>query len=328
MWADLVTPIAPFIDDVSRSMEAQAEGFDPEIVEFARYALINQGKRLRPVLLGSCGRLFGGLTESHTLAATIVEMVHLATLVHDDVMDEADMRRSRPTVRSQWGNEVSVLLGDCFFAQALALASEFPTTTVCRLVSRATRQVCSGEIIQNLQRDSVVPNKERYFNILGKKTAELFAVACELGAHVSGATEDEQRAVRDFGYEFGVAYQIYDDCLDLFGREEEAGKSLRSDYYKSKATLPILIALERASGPELEELLTALREPNEAHWRIVSQAMDRYGALQGALEALRDRVSRASLALGEGRWRGDAAPLERLLAFLGQKADEMLVVDA
>merc|ERR1711998_689754 len=129
MWADLVTPIAPFIDDVSRSMEARAEGFDPEIVEVARYALINQGKRLRPVLLGSCGRLFGGLTESHTLAATIVEMVHLATLVHDDVMDEADMRRSRPTVRSQWGNEVSVLLGDCFFAQALALASEFPTTT-------------------------------------------------------------------------------------------------------------------------------------------------------------------------------------------------------
>ena len=140
-WKELIKPIEPFLDQVVVSLQDQVKAFEPEIASFARYALSNQGKHLRPALVALCGQSVGALKDEHVRVAVIVEMVHLATLVHDDIMDHAEIRRNRPTVASKWGNEVSVLLGDCLFAQALKLASSFPTTDVCRGVSRATRQV-------------------------------------------------------------------------------------------------------------------------------------------------------------------------------------------
>ncbi len=143
-WKVIVEPVEPFLHAVTAQLVRQARDFDPQIVPYAEHALNKGGKNLRPTLVALAASCFGKPNESHVTAAVIIEMIHLATLVHDDVMDEADIRRGSPTVAAKWGNEIAVLFGDCLFAQALKLASSFPTTEVCRAVSLATNTVCSG----------------------------------------------------------------------------------------------------------------------------------------------------------------------------------------
>jgi octaprenyl-diphosphate synthase len=262
LWKQIVEPVESFLGDVAAKLGEQVQTFHPEIAPFARYALTNQGKQLRPALVALSARAAGRLNENLVTVAVIIEMVHLATLVHDDVMDEASMRRQRPTVAANWGNHVSVLLGDCLFAHALKLASGFPTTEVCRAVSAATKTVCSGEILQTLRRGKVPPSRSDYFKVLEMKTAELFALSCELGAWMSGAAPAECAALRQYGLKLGTAYQIYDDCVDLFGSEAEVGKSLGTDLASGKLTLPVIVALERCSPGERARL-----EGWVEHWR-------------------------------------------------------------
>src|SRR5204863_3955488 len=144
-------------------------------------------------------------------------------------MDAAKIRRGRPTMAAHWGNEISVLLGDCLFAHALKLAAGFPTTEICRAVAAATNTVCSGEILQTQRRRNFELSRAEYFKVLQMKTGELFALSCDLGAYLSGAGAVQRSALRQYGLAMGTAYQIYDDCLDLFGSEVSAGKSLGTD---------------------------------------------------------------------------------------------------
>lgn len=258
-WGEIVAPVEPFLRMVSRRLAAQVETFEPEIASLARYALSSQGKQLRPALVGLSGEAVGTLGEDHVTAATIIEMVHLATLVHDDVMDDAAMRRRRPTLAVQCGTATSVLLGDTLFAHALLLAASFPTPDVCRATAAATKVVCTGEIIQTHGSARLDMGRDEYFRILRMKTAELFALSCELGARLAGAGPEEQRALRDYGLALGTAYQVYDDCVDLFGDEARAGKSLGTDLLGGKLTLPLLVGLERSRGTDrrrLERILT------------------------------------------------------------------------
>src|SRR5205085_10928261 len=146
------------------------------------------GKHLRPALVALTANALGKVNESHVTVAAIIEMVHLATLVHDDVMDEAEIRRGRLTLAANWGNEIAVLFGDCLFAQALKLAAGFLTPEVCRAVAQATNTVCSGEILQTQQRRNFQFSRDDYFRVLEMNTAELFALSCELVAFLSGAT--------------------------------------------------------------------------------------------------------------------------------------------
>src|SRR6266704_6787962 len=218
-WKQIVEPVEPFLEAVARRLAEQVQTFDPEIASYAQYALTNQGKQLRPALValsaGSVGRPDDGLVT----VAVIIEMVHLATLVHDDVMDEAVLRRQQPTLAANWGNQISVLLGDCLFAHALKLAASFPTTEICRAVSAATNTVCSGEILQTQSRKKFDLTREEYFKMIEMKTGELFALSCDLGAYLAGAAAGQRAALRQYGVVLGTAYQIYDDCLDLFGSE-------------------------------------------------------------------------------------------------------------
>ncbi|HAV63520.1 MAG TPA: polyprenyl synthetase family protein, partial [Verrucomicrobiales bacterium] len=198
-WSGIVAPVEPFLQQVAEQLEEQIATFHPDLQEHARYALTSQGKQLRPALVALAGRAFGELNDDHVTAAVIVEMVHLATLVHDDIMDEAAVRRGRPTLAHRWGNEQAVLLGDCLFAHALKLAAGFPTTDVCRAVAGATKNVCSGEILQTQRRLQVNLSQREYLQMLAMKTGELFALSCELGVFLGGASADECEALREYG---------------------------------------------------------------------------------------------------------------------------------
>ncbi len=322
-WKQIVQAVEPFLRAVSLRLAEQVDEFEPEVATYARYALTNQGKQLRPALVALSAEATGGVNDDLVTVAAIIEMVHLATLVHDDVMDEARVRRRRPTLAVRCGNTTSVLVGDCLFAHALRLAAGFPTTDVCRAVASATKTVCSGEILQSAHEHQLGTSREQYFRVLQMKTAELFALSCELGAGLSGATTVERTALREYGTSLGIAYQVYDDCVDLFGSEVKVGKSLGTDLIGGKITLPVIVALERAGARDrraLEELLRGWEPQRLPQLRELLQA---HGALGEAGDVIQYlcRSARATLSAlppNEGRQN-----LARATEFIAQQTEAL-----
>jgi octaprenyl-diphosphate synthase len=278
---------------VHTRLARQVEEFDTSVGPYAEYALSGNGKHLRPALVALSANALGKLNDSHVTVAVIIEMVHLATLVHDDVMDEAEIRRGRPTLAANWGNEIAVLFGDCLFAQALKLAAGFPTPEVCRAVAMATNTVCSGEILQTQHRRDFQVSRSEYFRVLEMKTAELFALSCDLSAFLSGAPAGQRSALRQFGLAFGTAYQVYDDCLDLFGSETVAGKSLGTDLAKGKLTLPVLLLWERASAADRARLEKLVQNCQNGALKEISLLLTKYETPAPSLKTIHQYLERA-----------------------------------
>jgi octaprenyl-diphosphate synthase len=250
-------------------------------------------------------------------------MVHLATLVHDDVMDGAKIRRGRPTMAAHWGNEISVLLGDCLFAHALKLSAGFPTTEICRAVSAATNTVCSGEILQTQSRKNFDLTREKYFKMLQMKTGELFALSCDLGAYLSGAGVQTRNDLRQFGLEIGTAYQVFDDCVDVFGSEALVGKSLGTDLATGKVTLPILLLLENTSAVERARWLSVLRDWHTSSWQELLQALCARGALNASKETVQTYLGKAREALWKLPESSSRAGLLALTHYVGKLSDAL-----
>lgn len=318
-WQQIVDPVRPFLGKVSILLAQQVEAFEPEIAEYTRYALSNQGKQIRPVLVGLSGRAVGQFTEALIRAAVIVEMVHLATLVHDDVMDEADVRRSRPTLARNWGNEISVLVGDCLFAHAVTLAASFSTPEVCRAVALATNAVCSGEIIQTNQRGNFTLKREDYFKAVEMKTGELFALSCELGAMLGGGTPAEREALRRFGLLLGTAYQIYDDCLDLFSTEAVTGKTLGTDLASGKMTLPLLLVLEQGTPSDRKLLQKAIESQEPVELERIFELLERFDALNQTTKVVYEYIDQAQQTLAELKPNAGTEALAALGDYLAQQ---------
>ena len=296
-WKHIIDPVEPFLEAVSHRLVQQVKAFDPEIVPYADYALNGQGKHLRPALVALTAQALGRPNESHVTVAVIIEMVHLATLVHDDIMDEAEIRRGRLTLAANWGNDLAVLFGDCLFARALALAAGFPTPDVCRAVAMATNTVCSGEILQTRRKGDFKFTREEYFKVLEMKTAELFALSCELAAFLSGAAPEQRGALRQFGLAFGTAYQVFDDCVDLFGSEAAAGKSLGTDLAKGKLTLPVLLAWERAELADRERLEALVQAWQPGCMSAAGKLLAKYAVLEESLQIIHQYLGKARQAV-------------------------------
>jgi octaprenyl-diphosphate synthase len=326
-WKHLVEPVEPFLETVAQQLTRQVREFDPQILPYARHALDAGGKQLRPALVALASRACGtGRTsEPHVTAAVIIEMVHLATLVHDDVMDEAEIRRGQPTLAAAWGNEIAVLFGDCLFAQAVKLASDFPTPEVCRAVAMAVNTVCTGEILQTQHRRKFAASRQDYFRVIEMKTAELFGLSCDLAAFLGGAAAKERAALREFGMAFGTAYQVYDDCVDLFSTEALAGKSLGTDLAQGKLTWPVLLVWERGGAADrarLEKLILNWQPENMAG---VNELLAKHGTFEPSLEVITrylDQARRALRLLPESAGR---AGLFNLADFLAQQTGALAV---
>ncbi len=251
--AEVARTVQPHLDQVENRISAQAAAFDPAIKGYVAYAIGGRGKRLRPLVALLSGGATGEITSAHVDLAVVVELIHIATLVHDDIMDEAERRRGQPTVNARWGNSLSVLLGDCLFAQALYLSANFDKAEISRAIAQAAREVCSGEIIQTQRRFDLHLAIEEYMRIVQMKTGSLFAVAAECAAIINEMDAATVRMLKTFGMQIGTAYQIYDDCLDLAGNESVVGKTLGTDLRKGKLTLPVLMLLRAAPAREREE---------------------------------------------------------------------------
>lgn len=270
-------------------LRRQLEAFEPEIRDMADYCIDTSGKRIRPALVFLSGwEGEGAIREDLVKVAAVVELVHLATLVHDDIMDEADLRRSRRTASRAYGPEAAVLLGDALFAHALYLAAQFPTTAVCSAVADSTRKVCAGEIIQTLRRRTTEVSREDYVRVIDLKTAELFRVSCQLGAELAGYPGEFAAAAARFGRHLGIGYQIYDDLADFFGEEKRIGKTLGTDLASGKLTLPLLVLAERlptADRALLEAEIKGDRRPDAAARIRQMQELGVFAAVAGEVFA-------------------------------------------
>jgi octaprenyl-diphosphate synthase len=301
----VVAPVQAQLDEVDRRIAAQTRAFDPAIEGYVAYAIGGGGKRLRPLVALLSGGATGSLGAAHLDLAVIVELIHLATLVHDDIMDEAERRRSQPTVNARWGNSLSVLLGDVLFAHALNLSTDFDDSSISRRIARTATEVCSGEMIQTQRRFDLQLSREEYFRIIGMKTGSLFACAAELGAVISGASEPVVRRMRNYGQKVGTAYQIYDDCLDIAGTEDETGKTLGTDLRKGKLTLPVLTLLESASAFDRERCCALVLEGKLEEVTALLQNSPTNGALGAAIETGSELIREAQSELGSlktNRW--------------------------
>lgn len=296
--------LAPGLARVADLIAEQLRSEIPEVESLCRYVERYRGKMLRPTMVLVTGMAAGAQqsahsVEKHIIIAAVLETIHLATLVHDDVLDEADERRQAETVNRLKGNEVAVILGDYLIARAFHLCSTLDSQRVALRVGEVTGVVCEGEMLQLSRRGDPSLDERTYFDIIERKTAALIGVACELGAAASGADVATQRRMYDFGVKLGDAFQIVDDLLDLVGDQRVVGKSLHKDLEKGKMTLPVIHHLRSvaAGAPSRVMIEKMIRGEIPPDAEKVAEVLATTGSLAYARQTATDLVNEARALL-------------------------------
>jgi geranylgeranyl pyrophosphate synthase len=279
-------PIEKELKKVEEVLEScLKESKNKSILEISNYLLNARGKRLRPALvLLSAKAVHQSSTSDNQLinVAIAVELIHMASLLHDDVIDHASLRHNKPTINCRWDNDVSIALGDYLYSVAFELISTCGNTDILQCISSATKAMCEGELLQVCERDNLELLKERYIVIVKKKTAALFAASCQAGALISTPYEASQKSLREYGLNFGISFQIIDDCLDLVGREEILGKTTGADLRVGEITLPVLYLLDKTDIKEAE---------------VIKRLLSLCGQDKDAFNKLRKRLANSSAIL-------------------------------
>lgn len=265
-----------------------------------------RGKCLRPTLLLLTARACGGVRPAHHVLGAVVEMIHTATLVHDDVLDGAGIRRHVTTVNADWGNQTSILLGDYLFTHAFHLASTLDDVRACRIIGAATNRVCEGELLQGTERGNLTLTEAEYFEIIDGKTAELTACCCRLGALYADAAPPVIDHLARYGRWLGIAFQIADDVLDLVGEEGATGKSLGTDLDQQKLTLPLIHLLQQGATELVTRLRTLLASPGNHKRETLRPYLEQAGSLRYAGRRAEEYAAKARqelqcLPASEGR---------------------------
>lgn len=323
--AALFAPIQDQLKKVEVRLQQELSSQDPAVDQVIRHGYRLGGKRLRPALVLLTAQAVGNSAPVHELLGVVVEMIHTATLVHDDVLDEADLRRHVDTVNARWGNETSVLLGDFLFSHAFYLAStagdseyreghQLDASAACKLIGKSTNRVCHGELRQTLSEGDLTLSADAYYEIIDGKTAELCACCCELGARYAGADSEACKRLASFGRNLGMAFQIADDLLDFLGNEEETGKTTGADLAKQKITLPLIYTRDSlVNGPRnsLEDWLTNPTPESHAELRKLADAVGGIAYAQKKAVEYADRAIEDIAFLEEGETKQTLASLAR-----------------
>ncbi|MGQ0551861.1 MAG: polyprenyl synthetase family protein [Planctomycetota bacterium] len=262
--ATLYAPVASGMAGTERVLKELLSSESAAVTALCDHVGTYSGKRLRPALVHLCGGLVGRTTEEHAAIGAVIEALHLSSLLHDDVLDEADTRRRVPTLNALHGNEIPILLGDLLYSRAFTVTLGLSTPHASRELAHASEAICRGEIDQGFLRFDLDAGEDPYFAVIRDKTATLYGTACSLGARYAGGTEAEVRQLRQFGFDLGMAFQIIDDCLDVIGDEGLVGKSLGTDLETGKVTLPALRLSRRLAAEDrarFKALLTGAGEP-------------------------------------------------------------------
>jgi octaprenyl-diphosphate synthase len=297
--AQILEPVREELKRVEREFARHLESRVELIPEMGRYVQMSGGKRIRPAVLLMSARLTGYTGERAVLNAAVVEFIHTATLVHDDIIDGADTRRGRLTAHSRWGSDVTVLLGDYLYIRSMAMALTQDSLDVVRLLCDCTLKMIEGELYQLTKTGDASITEEEHFEIIRRKTAHLFSGCAEIGGLLGQATTEERTALREYGFHLGVAFQIVDDVLDYMADETALGKPVGGDLREGKVTLPVILLLQRG-GPEAAEIIhrvVADGEVTAERWRTIKELLARHGVIEAAFERAVSAVDRAKAHL-------------------------------
>ena len=294
---DITAPIAADLDEVLARFDAELASDLPFVTELVDRVRGYRGKLLRPKLLLLSAQAAGGVRDEHLTLAAVVEMVHMATLVHDDVLDEADVRRRNVTINRMSGNEAAVMLGDFLISHAYHLCSSIGSTEAARRVAAVTNTVCEGELMQIHHRCNLDLSEREYFDIIERKTASLTSLCCELGGRWAKADDATVEALSNFGRDIGIAFQIVDDLLDLTGSQDETGKSVGRDTEMGKLTLPLIrfrASADAERRAQLDKILSNGHDDKAARTRAM---LADSGCVEQAFDVAREYVERAIASL-------------------------------
>ena len=276
---DYTAPIADDLKEFETQLSDYLQGDSPLISSIARHLLRTRGKRMRPVFLFLSSRAAGNFTDQSVSAALAIELIHSATLLHDDVVDESQMRRGQETVNAQWTNLISVLMGDYLFAKAFRIMSDINSLNLMKSISRATERVAVGELRQIEETGNYELSEENYLNIIADKTASLFNVACEAGPILTNQSDKERALFAEFGEKIGIAFQIADDLLDFVGDPEVTGKEPGIDVLTGQMTLPLIYALKNSGEATRNEMIAILKEQDEKSFKQVYKFVTETGGI-------------------------------------------------
>lgn len=270
------------------------------VTRLLEYISSRSGKMIRPGLVLLAGNCCGKINDEHIRVAAIIEMIHNATLLHDDVIDEGEQRRGSPTINSLWGNETAVLLGDFLLSQVFRLCAELQSH-IARVIAASAARLCEGELRQVAQRQNWQLSESEYIEAITEKSALLFSSACYLGGLLAQASEQQARSLAEFGLNAGIAFQIADDLLDIVGEESKTGKTLGSDVAKHKLTLAVIHLLKTAKKKEKNRIISSYLEPKDAQYnkRALVEMLGRHDSLEYARTRAQEFVATAIRALAD-----------------------------
>ena len=274
---------------VEQQFRTDLESDVPLIRKVGEYVLSSGGKRIRPALLLLAARLCGYEGSKAVQLASVIEFIHTATLLHDDVVDSATLRRGLASANTLWGNEASVLVGDFLFSKSFSLMVEVGSLEILKVLSNATTVIAEGEVLQLLCTGEIDLTEEQYLNVVRSKTAILMSAACEAGAILGGVTPERRQALAEFGMSLGTAFQFMDDILDYTATEEDFGKSIGHDLEEGKITLPLIHTLRRCTPEErtVIESVVAKDEMSVEDFRAVSGLVQQYGGIGYTVDSAR-----------------------------------------
>ncbi len=290
--AEIYDAITPELQQACSIFDRELESESAVVNELCAHVKRFRGKLLRPALVLLSGRACGKLISAHTTVAAVVEMVHMATLVHDDVLDDGDRRRGCSTINHLEGNEAALLLGDYLLSHAYHLCSSLNSQYAARILTSTTNTICEGELQQIRERGNIKLTIECYMDIITRKTASLTSACCLLGAYLAGADQNQIAALQGYGLDIGIAFQITDDVLDIAGSEESTGKTLGRDLDKKKLTLPLIHGLNEAPQKQKVKLHKFLAASNHDRGRL-HEILEVSGSLEFAVERARHYVESA-----------------------------------
>ena len=276
------------------------------INQISSYIVASGGKRLRPVLLTLCAHACGYRGRQHIPLAAIIEFIHTATLLHDDVVDESDLRRGRQTAHAVWGNAASVLVGDFLYSRSFQMMVGLDSMRVMEVLADTTNTIAEGEVQQLLNMGDPEVDQHRYMQVIENKTAKLFEAACRLAAIISDQSPQVEQALASYGNRLGSAFQIADDVLDYNGEAETMGKNAGEDIAEGKPTLPLILARERCNEKERALLDEAIRNGGADDLNPVLAIIEKTGSIKAAMEIARTHANEALQVVGilpRSRWR-------------------------
>ena len=271
---------------VNKDILARAQSHVELIPELALHLINSGGKRIRPMLTLAAARMCGYAGAHHINLATAVEFMHTATLLHDDVVDESDLRRGKKTARLIWGNQASVLVGDYLLGQAFKMMVETGSLEALRILASAAAIIAEGEVLQLAAAHNTSTTEDAYLEVIEAKTAALFSAAAEVGAVIAGRPGDEQAALESYGKNLGIAFQLIDDALDYSGKQALLGKNTGDDFREGKITLPVVLAYRRGATEERSFWKRTLEEGSQTadDLAYAQKLMDRHGAIKDTVE--------------------------------------------